>query len=180
MDAALIGLVGVIAGSLVTGGVQAWLGVQHRKTQARASARILFSDLWLVETGINEEIEHGSWDAVVGAHLKGALDRWSEHNDRLASALNAHDFHTVAGAFAYLSQLLQIHNRVERAIDARAAVRPPDPIQLLMNAEETAKARAVLWRLGIARGDRSVNPELPPATPVEQKARNDLDRPNEP
>jgi hypothetical protein len=166
MDQAIVVLLGVTVGAVATGAVQSMIALRDRDRSGRASAQILFSDLWLAEVGINTEIKNGEWDSAVRGSLRGDLDRWGAHHERFAHVVNGHEFHTVASAFAMLTQLLFVHEAAGRKIEKGFSVPSPDPLQLLANAEDAEAARAILWRVGIESGDDSIDPDEPPSARV--------------
>jgi hypothetical protein len=58
MSSALIGFIGVIAGVLTTGGIQAFLGWRDRKREARVAAEMIFVDLVSAEISLHVAIEN--------------------------------------------------------------------------------------------------------------------------
>jgi hypothetical protein len=101
---ALAGLVGVIAGSIVTGGVQAVLARFDRRLASRSAARLLYVELHVAKELINELRNTPNWERlIVDWHEFGVV--WAQHREALARVLTATDFLTVAQAFSSIGYL---------------------------------------------------------------------------
>jgi hypothetical protein len=100
---ALIGLIGVIAGALLTGGIQAVVGRNDRRLAARASARLLGMHLDEAREGIVVLHDTSRWDPVTD--WQGFATAWRDNSAALARTLGTVDFLVVARAFANITSL---------------------------------------------------------------------------
>ncbi len=100
MSSALIGFIGVIAGVLTTGGIQAVLGWRDRKHQARVAAEMIFSDLALAEVTLESAIAMDTDPAL--ERLTRYVASWPAERRALAAGITPRDFHLIAIAFKTL------------------------------------------------------------------------------
>lgn len=61
MTAALIGLIGVIAGALLGGLVNAWVERRRQRTAAWVAARLIAAELDVVERRVSSAIQNKNW-----------------------------------------------------------------------------------------------------------------------
>lgn len=137
MSSALIGLVGVIAGVLVTGGVQAILTSRDRRRDARVAAALIFADLATAREMLDAVLA-GDAAAPPASDLYKFLEVWREQRRPLALGVSPFDFHTIAGAFNILANAAS-------GID----VGPPllsDKLGVLTAVEFFDRATEVAWR----------------------------------
>lgn len=114
MTEAIFGLVGVALGGLIAGGATYLLARRSEKLEARASARLLQDDLYgvasrldaLLRTGSNGKSEKPSATDLhhyAGWLLRFQMDRWQEHQTRLAHVLDDADWYAVSRAYTAIS-----------------------------------------------------------------------------
>jgi hypothetical protein len=106
MDTALIGLVGVIAGAILTGGIQVAVGWFDRRLAARSSARLLYTELHAADEIIGALLETPIWSRMIfDWRQPGAM--WEKHREALARVLATDDFLKVSSAFSSIANLAQ-------------------------------------------------------------------------
>jgi hypothetical protein len=105
MDNALFGILGVIAGSLASVGAQSWLAARGRRTDAIASARIVYSALGDMSASLLGAKQTGTWGAGGPELFQGYFTTWEENRVALASAIGAMDFHLIQVAFISVRQI---------------------------------------------------------------------------
>jgi len=100
VSSALIGVLGVLAGSLASVGAQLVVAWRSRVTDAIASARIIYSALGDANSALIAAERTGSWGAGGGTSLfEGHFALWEANRDSLARATSAMDFHHIQVAF---------------------------------------------------------------------------------
>jgi hypothetical protein len=99
MSSAVIAFLGVIAGALVTGGVQVWINWSQRRIDARASARIVWGALTDAVDMIEISTRYGSWGVGAEELLSERLDTWAEQRIALARVVDSHGYRVVEEAF---------------------------------------------------------------------------------
>jgi hypothetical protein len=104
MSTALVGLIGVIAGAVVTGGVQSASAWFDRRRSARSSARLLYMQLHEAEGVLRELAERRSWEQMITDWASFGM-AWERHSEALARVLSTEDFVTVSSAFACLANV---------------------------------------------------------------------------
>jgi hypothetical protein len=104
VSTALIGLIGVVAGAMVTGGVQgagAWF---DRRLSARSSARLLYMQLRGAEYALVELAQRRSWEQMITDWTSFGV-AWERHSEALARVLATEHFVTVSSAFTCLANI---------------------------------------------------------------------------
>jgi hypothetical protein len=97
MSSALVGFIGVIAGAVTTGGVQATVGWLGRRSDAVAAARLVGTALDDIIVTLQIAQDRGSWPK--GAErIDQFMATWQEHQGALARSLDAIEFDLVAQA----------------------------------------------------------------------------------
>lgn len=91
MNAALLGLLGVIADAILTGGVQAAIAWFDRRRSARTSARLLYMELHTAGEAIEELYNRRSWELMV-IDWRVFVAMWEKHREALASVLKPQAF----------------------------------------------------------------------------------------
>jgi hypothetical protein len=123
MSTALVGLFGVIAGAVVTGGVQSASAWFDRRLSARSSARLLYMHLHEAQQAIDDLRERQSWEEMITDWTSfGAA--WERHCEALARVLRTKDFLLVSSAFACLASLVRA--RLKDADDPVPSGAPPN------------------------------------------------------
>jgi hypothetical protein len=113
MSTALVGLLGVIAGAMVTGGVQASLGWFDRRRSARSSARLLYMELNVAGEGVEFLREAKSWSQII-IDFRDIDRTWRAHRGRLAHIVGTDEFLKVAAAFSSIAALAQSKENAEK------------------------------------------------------------------
>jgi len=115
MASALFGFIGVIVGTILSGGVQAMIGWQDRKRQARVAAALIFADL----EHARRELAHLPM-MPLNPHIESFLEVWHAQRSDLAAGVSPLEYHQLAAAFSELERLLAIY-QMAVAPDASAA-----------------------------------------------------------
>jgi hypothetical protein len=97
----LIGLVGVAAGALATGGVQALAAIARRRNDALAFARLVWNRLFTSTTAIEQMIEFDRW--VGFPSFRRDLAVWDTERRALARSMRMMGFHAVSAAHNVLA-----------------------------------------------------------------------------
>jgi hypothetical protein len=113
MSTALAGLLGVIAGAMVTGGVQASLSWLERRREARSSARLLYMELNVAGEGVEFLHEAENWSRI-SVDFRDIDRTWRAHRERLAHIVGTDDFLKVAAAFSSIAALAQSREKAEQ------------------------------------------------------------------
>lgn len=163
MDTALIGLVGIIAGALLTGGVSAALAVSHRRTEARVAALVLRSAI--TEALSRSAGMRSSQTTGIGTDWETALlTPWFEQRQAFARVATADQFTVVAVAFSSVASLLNLRQEIIESTDD--PISPEDQAMLLETfGERFERALPILAERCFTWGERrrmERNPALKP------------------
>jgi len=109
MSAAIAGLIGVAAGALITGGVQAIGAVWSRRLESRTAARLLYVNLIDVWTQIGYALRTKSWFGVTG--LPKMQASWKDSQTALARVLSTKDFSDLSISFVIFEKFAQSQQR---------------------------------------------------------------------
>jgi hypothetical protein len=159
MDTAIAGLLGVVAGAVVTGAVQSLIARSDRRLSGRVSARLLHATVIRAVAAIQSVREAEAWDAAP-SNWDYLPPAWEEHRVSLARVLSSGDFFIVSNWFSV----------VDATIDAyHAAIfsDPPSPptteqLKSLKLADVVGQqVQTMLSDAGRTWRDRS-KPQLPP------------------
>lgn len=158
MSQALIGVLGVLGGVILTGGVQLGVAVIDRRRNARVAARLLYMHLWWARQSMEAAFDEGVWNPNIDWEVFNAA--WAAQRTALAFALKTEAFLTVAGAFTSIEQLA-----MTRANDLS---NPQQPSFSLIKSEVAAAYRKyvegalliVNWA-SFTRGERRKGLHLP-------------------
>ncbi|MEA2248072.1 MAG: glucose 1-dehydrogenase [Solirubrobacteraceae bacterium] len=93
---ALIGLLGIGVGALISGGLQALSRRQDRRIAGRVAARLLHGQLWTTLQAFDRGMAEDRWWP---ARYAADLETWREKRLALATTLSAAEYVKVAGAF---------------------------------------------------------------------------------
>jgi hypothetical protein len=151
MSEALFGLIGVIVGSLLTGGFQVLLRRRDERRGARSAARVIYAEAVFARDMLEAAIEHDEWRSL--RVLDPVIDRWKALRDEYATGVNGWDFHVVAGGMAALEHLHVVRtNGVRLGCEDEGfdlvRERLSDDLRLLN------RALGELWRAGMTRRER--------------------------
>lgn len=111
MSDALVGLVGVAVGGIVTGGVQSYSSWAQRRLAARSAARLVRIALLSAQAEITTVITYGRWNTTAEDWFSYG-EEWAERQRYLADVLSANDFEQVALTFV----LIETAARARRAV----------------------------------------------------------------
>lgn len=157
MSQALIGLVGVVVGAVLSGGVGYLVARRDERRRARASARLLQAELRPVADYLdavvvgNLELFTGAGRPLLASALGPLLEMtpprlWAEHQALLAWALGTADWYAIASAYERVDQLRSVAE-TEGAPDTRDAY-SGDVVELVSVAiDEVRRGVAALSRL---------------------------------
>lgn len=133
-----IGLLGVIAGSLLSGWVQTRQAEKDRKLRARVAARVVYADIELAWQQLDYQLEH-TLSVPQDPDIRRYLANWAEHRDAFAAGVAFREYHTVAAGFASLDSYLYYLATKPAAVDR---------LILLATIEALERARPVAWVAG--------------------------------
>lgn len=108
MSTALIGIIGVAAGALATGGVQAYLGWRERRVDAIASVRLMWYELRHSVLRLQEMLGQDEW--VEPLNLERPLAVWDEEKRAISRASSNREFESFAAAAAHLLSVQAWHD----------------------------------------------------------------------
>jgi hypothetical protein len=104
---AIVGIIGVGVGAIVTGGIQFFTAWRARKLEAQVAARLLAGELTYIHAFGKEALKRVGWPTQsMDRHLRD----WPEQRYRLAAALSAADWFTVAGAVSCVEQWIELRD----------------------------------------------------------------------
>lgn len=103
-DGAIYGVAGVIAGAILTGGIDALSQWRERKHKKRAAARVVYSDLHWARDILESALVEDGWGDIP----RFEFDDWLRYRDALSDSMPASSFHAVAGTFYGLKVLARI------------------------------------------------------------------------
>jgi hypothetical protein len=108
MSAAVIGLIGVIIGGVLTGGVEFALEHRREKRRGQAAARLVHAALTDIDSFVKASLVRRAWLGDPADALSDA--QWLEQRAILAEAPGFDGWYPVAGAWGWIAQL---HHLVE-------------------------------------------------------------------
>jgi hypothetical protein len=123
MTEAIIGLVGVLIGGLVSGGATYLLARRSERIRVMASARLLEDELVGIANTLEsvlEAIAHGRteyplvdapWEVRIPSFEKFSPALWDEHKGRLAETLSDEAWIAVTDAYSAASELTRLFGR---------------------------------------------------------------------
>ncbi len=139
---AVIGLIGVIAGALTTGGVQGLVARRDRTRHARVAACLVFGDLQIARATVASQLER-RLPMPEEPKLERLLAAWATNRASFAAGVKPEDFHRVAAAFTSLESYVEV-TKANMAADRRM-------LEELLDSIETG--RGVTWKASGASGD---------------------------
>ncbi len=96
-----MGLIGVVAGGVVTGAVQVIQTWQDRHLKRKVAARLIYADLMVASNWVHWTLKERRWPEDPG--FDGMRTRWYAHREAFAAAVSGTHWNTVAGAYEYLA-----------------------------------------------------------------------------
>ena len=153
---ALVGFVGVIAGALVSGGVQAALAYNARRLESRTAARMLYMNLFEAHSQMHRILAASDWRVSSASDLEfgGSWQRfessWEIHQEALARVLDADSFFSVTLALTSIKRTgVRQANRIQDFRERGATSAPlndvdKDSVRGSMTSIDTAEG--VVWR----------------------------------
>jgi hypothetical protein len=168
MGQAVIGLIGVIVGALISGTGTFLLARRQEARQARAAARLLevelravAADLHLLRESLQASDSHG--DLRSGLRLP-PQPAWTEHKPLLAAVLTASEWYAVAAAYESIDSLRAASSKDELFIKGGRDVFHEAVRELLLDlAEKVQAGAAAVSRL-------AGNPQPQPQAPAIREA----------
>lgn len=133
-----IGLLGVMAGSVVSGWVQTRQAEKDRKLRAQVAARVVYADIELAWQQLDDQRQH-KLNVPQDPDLRRYLASWAEHRDAFAAGVAFHEYHTVAAGFASLDSYLYYLATNPATFD--------QPVRLAA-IDSLERARPVAWVAG--------------------------------
>jgi vancomycin permeability regulator SanA len=133
-----IGLLGVIAGSLLSGWVQTRQAEKNRKLRAQVAARVVYADIELAW----QQLDHQRTNELTvpqDPDLRRYLASWAEHRDAFAAGVPFRDYHAVAAGFASLDSYLYYLATKPTPFDRRILISTIDALE---------RARPIAWVAG--------------------------------
>lgn len=114
MSSAIIGLLGVVVGAIITTGTQIWLERQKTNVGARRAKRLVYHELMQSCTALHILADEQVEPNVIRLALDQLLPKvvWDEYRPDLAGTLNDTDWQTLLNAYSMLEvlrKLLQTH-----------------------------------------------------------------------
>lgn len=106
----IIGLVGVVLGVVIGGSLEWWRERRGVKRRARAAARLLRADLFIV----SRILRNGIARRRVPGFLDISLPSWRDQRDLLADALDADEWSVVAATCSRLQALAAVQELTPR------------------------------------------------------------------
>lgn len=103
MTAALLGFLGVIAGVLLSGGMQMLMAWSERRRAGRVAALLLYDRAALALVALDEAYRLKRWSATVEWHAP--LVEWERQRVPLTNAMRPTQFRNLSVAFGLLAQL---------------------------------------------------------------------------
>jgi hypothetical protein len=106
MGQAIIGLVGVVIGGLLTGGVEFALERRRERRRGQAAARLVHAELSDIDAYVKASLFRRAWLADPKEVLQG--ESWREEKGALAEAPGFDGWYPISGAWGWITQLNQI------------------------------------------------------------------------
>lgn len=114
MSNAVVALIGVVIGGLLTGGVDFVLERRRENRRGQSAARLVHAALTDVDSFIKASLVRRAW---LGEPLKALSDAsWIEHRAALAEAPGFAGWYPVAGAWAWIIQLRHLVELFEERV----------------------------------------------------------------
>lgn len=134
----LIGLVGVIAGSVLTGWLQVWQARADRKRKAEVVARVIYADIERAWQQLNLQLKE-KLPVPEDPDIGRFRDAWNQSRAEFAAGVGFDDFHTVAAAFAAFDTYIYYLATEPKQFDRLRLIEPIEALE---------KARPVAWKAG--------------------------------
>jgi hypothetical protein len=106
MAQAIIGLVGVVIGGVLTGGVEFVLERRREGRRGRAAARLIHAELSDIAAYVEASLFRRAWLADPAEALQG--EAWKDRKSALAEAPGFDGWYPISGAWGWINQLRQI------------------------------------------------------------------------
>lgn len=106
MSQAIVGLIGVVIGGLLTGGVEFALERRRERRSGTAAARLVMESLDDIDSFIKASLARRAWLGDPSEILSNAA--WSEHRVVLAEAPGFDGWYPVAGAWGWIVKLRRL------------------------------------------------------------------------
>jgi hypothetical protein len=114
MTQAIIGLVGVVIGGVLTGGAEFVLERRREKRRGQAAARLIHAELTDIDSYVKASIFKRAWLADPADVLDD--EPWKQEKGSLAEAPGFDGWYPVAGAWGWVTQLNRILDLVGEGV----------------------------------------------------------------
>jgi hypothetical protein len=180
MTEAIIGLVGVLLGGLISGGAAYILAKRADQARLRAAARLVELELVAAQSALNgrlhvirNTLSHQGWDKIRPRGREFSVSHWLEHRGTLAAALSPGDWYAVQRAFAALdaqNNTLRREQAGDRSMESPAADKlfiadEGAPLWVKVLHSATTEAEEAILALGDLSGRTKTDQE--PYRPIE-------------
>jgi hypothetical protein len=149
MSAALIGLIGVIAGAVATTGTELLVNSRKRRNDSLAAARLVWGALEQATNVVSGVLESGNW-GVGPRGMERAINVWDENREVLARSVDNFGYRILEYASVVLRETVEQAGDYDQAgFDrVKADKRLPQDLEWL------EKAAVVAQKAGITRWER--------------------------
>src|SRR5271155_1030987 len=106
MSTAVVGFLGIIAGGILSGTVQATIAWRDRRRSGRIAARLLSMHLWWAKEALSAVMESRVWNPRIDWDRFGTI--WEQQNETLAGVMNTTDLAAFSAAFVGIEALALI------------------------------------------------------------------------
>lgn len=153
MSDAVVGLVGVVVGAVVTGGITAVGSWRARRRAARAALRLIHGDLMQGLLLMEEATDSGQW-WLPPAELP--TTRWERHREALAgSQLSFDEWTTLDATFARYAQIEAVRAQGSATGNLTGALNYAQRHHFAGTYELTLESNGVVTRRGVGLRERS-------------------------
>jgi hypothetical protein len=156
MSEIVAGLIGVIAGGLVTGAVEVVQAHQDRSLRRRVAARLITADLDVAAKYVDRVREAEGWPDEPRP-FAGAWETWKAQREPFAIAVSVNDWHDIGSAFESLSEIERTArpgkplNAHDEAMLAETADRLSDALQLAIQRSAPRREHRRMLRTANSR-----------------------------
>jgi hypothetical protein len=110
MSELVAGLIGVVAGGLVTGAVELFQTWKDRQVKRRVAARLIAGDLMTAQQLVKLIVEKKRWPTST-VSFDAEYETWVAQREAFAAAVSAYDWNMVASVYEHLLSLAEAAGR---------------------------------------------------------------------